>query len=101
MNGAQAEPWFCKHLGDGILAAAPLGQIEDLFRAEYVRAGAPADMALFVQQRSDGLHCAVSVYFSPAAAAVARAVDAVPCGRPLPEGLDLLVGAADCRAGLF
>lgn len=101
MSGAHAEPWFCKHLGDGILAAAALGRIEDLFRAEYARAGAPGDMALFVRQSSDGLHCEVSIYFSPAAAAVARVVAAVPWDRPLPEGLDLLVGAADSRAVLF
>lgn len=93
--------WFCKQLGDGILAAAPLGRIEDLFRLEYARAGAPRDMALFVRQSSDGLHCEVSVYFSPAAAAVARVVDAAPCPRPLPAGLGLLVGAADCWARLF
>lgn len=93
--------WFCKHLGDGILATVPLGQIEDLFRAEYARAGAPGDMALFVRQSAGGLHCEVSVYFSPAAAAVARAVDAAPCPRPLPAGLSLLVGAADCWATLF
>lgn len=97
MNG-----WFCKHLGDGILATGPLGRIEDLFREEYARAGAPKHMALFVRQQSDGrLHCEVSVYFSPAAAAVARAVGAIPCGRPRPEGLSLLVGASDCWAALF
>lgn len=94
--------WFCKHLGDGILAAAPLGRIEDLFRAEYARTGAPKDMALFVRQLSAGrLHCEVSVYFSPAAAAVARAVEAAPCGRPARNGLSLLAGADDCWAVLF
>ena len=94
--------WYCKHLGDGILATVPLGRIEDRFRAEYARAGGPQEMALFVRQQSEGrLHCAVSVYFSPAAAAVARAVDAAPCGRPARGGLSLLAGAEDCWAVLF
>lgn len=94
--------WFCKDLGDGILASAPLGRIEDLFRAAYAQAGAPKDMALFVRQQSEGrLHCEVSVYFPPAAAAVARTVDAVPCAKPSPAGLELVVGAEDCWAVLF
>lgn len=94
--------WYCKQLGDGILATLPLGRIEDLFRAEYARAGGPKEMALFVCQQSEGhLHCEVSVYFSPAAAAVAKAVDAAPCGRPARDGLSLLGGAEDCWSVLF
>lgn len=97
MNG-----WFCRHLGDGILASAPLGRIEALFGATYARAGSPRDMALFVRQQSEGrLHCEVSVYFSPAAAAVAKAVEAVPCSRPSRDGLSLLIGAEDCWSVLF
>ena len=94
--------WFCLHLGDGILAAMPLARIEDLFRVEYDRAGAPKGMALFVRQRSEGrVHCEVSVYFSPAAAAVARAAGAEPCGQPPRHGLGLMAGADDCWEVLF
>lgn len=94
--------WYCVHLGDGILASAPLARIEDRFREEYQRAGAPKDMALFVRHQSEGsLHCEVSIYFSPAAAAVARALGADPCGRPLRHGLGLVIGAEDCWTLLF
>ncbi len=94
--------WFHKDLGDGILASAPLLRIEERFRAEYVRADSPDGMALFVRQHSDGrLHCEVSVYFSPAAEAVARAFDAVPCAEPSTDGLSLLVGSKDAWAVLF
>ncbi|HEY9199544.1 MAG TPA: hypothetical protein VIR60_09270 [Gammaproteobacteria bacterium] len=90
------------HLGDGILASAPLGRIEALFRAAYVRAGSPRDMALFVRQQSEGrLHCEISLYFSPAAAEVAKTVEALPCARPSPDGLSLVIGADDCWAVLF
>jgi hypothetical protein len=94
--------WFYKDLGDGILASVPLGRIEEHFMREYARAGAPIDMALFIRQISEGrLHCEVSVYFSPAAAAVAEAVNAVPCGKPSPDGLSLLAGSEDSWAVLF
>lgn len=93
--------WFSKDLGDGILASVPLGRIEDRFRAAYLHAGAPKDMALFVRRQSDGrLHCEVTVYFTPAAASVARALDAVPCAKPSASGLEVVVGADDCWAYL-
>lgn len=94
--------WYRKDLGDGILASAPQGRIEAAFREAYARAGAPRDMALFVRQSSEGrLHCEVTLYFSPAAAAVARACDARPCARPQAAGLALLAGADDCLKTLF
>lgn len=94
--------WYCLHLGDGILAAVPLANIEEQFRLAYARAGLPEDMALFVRQQSEGgLHCDVSLYFSPAAAAVARAAGAEPCGRPLRQGLGLVIGHDACWSLLF
>ena len=94
--------WFAKSLGDALLAGESLSRIEEVFRAEYERAGRPTDMAVFVRHESEGrLHCEVRAYFSPAAAGVARAVDAVPCHRPVPEGLDLLAGAPDSWRALF
>ena len=94
--------WFSKGLGDGLLAGEPLGRIEELFLSEYARAGGPRDMAIFVRHESEGrLHCEVRAYFSPASAVVARAVDADPCDRPLPEGLSLLAGAHESWLVLF
>jgi len=94
--------WFSKSLGDGQLAGEPLGRIEALFLAESARAGRPADMAIFVRHESEGrLHCEVRVYFSPASAAVACAVDAEPCDRPSPEGLSLLAGPPESWLALF
>lgn len=94
--------WFRKDLGDGILAAVPLDRIEASFRAAFELAGRPHDMALFVRQTSEGrLHCEVTLYFSPAAAAVAHACNARPCARPEVAGLALLVGADDCLKTLF
>jgi len=96
------KPWLAKSLGDALTAGELLGRIEGAFRAEYERAGCPADMAVFVRYESEGrLHCEVRAYFSPAAASVARAVDAAPCSRPTPVGLDLLAGAPESWRTLF
>lgn len=85
--------WSTRSLGDATLAWAELDGVERLFRSEYGKAGCPEDMAVFVRLESDGrLHCEVKVYFSPAAAAVAREADAEPCERPAPDGLSLLAG---------
>jgi hypothetical protein len=94
--------WFGKSLGDALLAGESLGRIEERFRAESEQAGGPPDMAVFVRYESEGrLHCEVRAYFSPAAAPVARAVDAAPCNRPAPEGLELLAGAPEAWRTLF
>ena len=43
----------------------------------------PSEMAVFTRPESEGrLHCEVVAYFSPAAGEVAKAFDAIPCGRP-------------------
>ena len=94
--------WLSKSLGDALLAGESLSRIEEVFRAEYERAGRPVDMAVFVRHESEGrLHCEVRAYFSPAAARVAHAVEAAPCNRPVPEGLDLLAGAPASWRALF
>jgi hypothetical protein len=94
--------WFVKSLGDPLLAGEPLSLLERLFRAERAKAGDPPEMAIFVRPESEGrLHCEVRAYFSPASAAVARAVDADPCDRPFPEGLSLLAGTPDAWQALF
>ena len=94
--------WFAKSLGDPLLAGEPLSRLEALFRAARAAAGDPREMALFVRQESEGrLHCEVKAYFSPASAAVARAVGADACERPFPEGLSLLAGAPESWRALF
>lgn len=94
--------WFTKDLGDGLTASEPLDRIEDLFRVEYLRAGRPREMAVFISHQSEGrLHCEVFAYFSPASAALAKALGAAPCGRPSPEVLRLFAGAEDAWQALF
>ena len=86
--------WFTKNLGDAMLAEDSLGHIKTLFTSAYEAANHAQDMAVFVRHESEGrLHCDVKVYFTPAAAAVAKAVDAVSCQIPSLEGLGLLVGS--------
>ena len=94
--------WFSKSLGDGMLAWEPLGRMEELFLAEYAKAGSPREMAVFIRHESEGrLHCEVMAYFSPAAAAVAGALDADPCASPSPDDLSLLAGAEESWRVLF
>lgn len=94
--------WYLKNLGDGILAAVPLSEIAALFQVEYAKAGSPQEMAIFTRQESEGhLHCEVTVYFSPAAAVIAHAVDAHRCERPLPDNLSLLAGVEAAWLVLF
>jgi hypothetical protein len=89
--------WYAKNLGDALLAYEPQGRIEALFAAAYEQAGCPTDMALFIRHESEGrLHCEVKLYFSPAAAPLAKALNAVPCGRPSADSLGLLAGAEQC-----
>ncbi|MBI1906370.1 MAG: hypothetical protein HYS20_09085 [Rhodocyclales bacterium] len=94
--------WFTKDLGDGLTASEPLDRIEDLFRIEHIRAGRPREMAVFISHQSEGrLHCKVFAYFSPASAALAKAMDAVPCGRPSPDVLRLFADAEEAWPALF
>ncbi|MCF7980966.1 MAG: hypothetical protein K9K86_03205 [Pseudomonadales bacterium] len=86
--------WFSKNLGDALLAGTSLDHIRALFVSAYEKSLSPKEMALFVRYESEGrLHCEVSIYFSPAAVAVAEAVNAIPCNQPSLDGLELLVGS--------
>lgn len=85
-----------------MFAGEPMDEIRALFAAEHARAGRPPEMAVFVRHESEGrLHCEVKAYFSPAARAVAEALDADPCPRPSPDGLDLLAGTEAAWLALF
>jgi hypothetical protein len=94
--------WFSSSLGDALTAWEPLGRIEALFQSSYASAGDPDEIAVFVRYESEGrLHCEVTAYFSPAAAELAREVEATPCARPSAEGLSLVLGNEASWTKLF
>ena len=94
--------WYCVSLGDGIMAGTPSAEIEEKFMPAYIAAGKPPEMAVFTRPESEGrLYCEVIAYFSPAAAGVAKAFNALPCEKPARFGLGLLAGDDRCWAALF
>jgi hypothetical protein len=94
--------WFCKNVGDAMMAFEPLSEIEDQYRSMYPLAACSKEVAVFVRHNSEGhLHCEVEVYFSPASVALAKKLDADPCARPSPYGLSLLIGSKDSWSALF
>ncbi len=93
--------WYSKPLGDGIWADVPSKEIARIFRPLFESAGRPAEMAVFTRHEEGSLHCEWVAYFSPAAAEVAKAVEASPCGKPIREGLTLLAGSDECWTVLF
>lgn len=94
--------WYSKTLGDGMTASGPSDEIEKAFAPLYAAAGQPADMAVFTRFDSEGrLQCEVTAFFSPAAAEVARLVEATPCARPSRNDLVLLAGDARSWDALF
>lgn len=85
--------WHSLLLGDGMTADEPSEEIRAAFRAAFMSAGEPADMAIFTRHESEGrLHCEVIGYFSPSAARLAELFEAEPCERPFRRGLELLAG---------
>ena len=96
------EFWYSKPLGDGIMAGMPSAEIEEIFLPLFESAGKPVDMAVFTRYESEGrLHCEVIAYFSPAAAEVAKTVDAEPCEKPSRAELGLLAGNKEVWSVLF
>ncbi len=92
-------PWHMKNLGDATLADAALDAIKACFAAQP--APAPHAAAFFRHQSDGQLHCDVIVYFSPAAAALARALGATRCPQPQRAGLGLLAGPATAWPACF
>lgn len=96
------QTWFSQQLGDGVWAFAPKEDIRGQFAPLFAAAGRPVAMAVFTRHELEGrLQCEVVAYFSPAAAALAQALGALPCDPPAPDDLDLLAGDAACWAALF
>jgi hypothetical protein len=94
--------WYSLSLGDGIMAATPSTEIEELFLQSFNATGKPPAMAVFTRPESEGrLHCEVIAYFSPAAVEVAKAFDAQPCEKPARAGLGLLAGDEHAWSVLF
>ncbi len=96
------EKWYSLSLGDGIMAGTPAAEIEQAFLQSFTAAGKPPEMAVFSRPESEGrLYCEIIAYFSPAAAAVAKAFDARPCAKPVRTGLGLLAGDERSWSVLF
>jgi len=96
------DTWYTCNLGDAMLAAEPMDGIRASFLLHGKRSGAAGEMAVFVRHESAGrLHCEVKVYFSPAAAAVAKAFGAAACAKPSPQDLGLLAGSEAAWETLF
>ena len=94
--------WRVKNLGDAMLAFDQQASIEERLMSGFAEAGSPTDMAAFIRHESEGrLHCDVKLYFSPKADTLAQEVNALPCPKPSPDGLSLLVGSEDCWRLLF
>ncbi|MGC3962165.1 MAG: hypothetical protein QM803_02260 [Rhodocyclaceae bacterium] len=86
--------WSSKILGDGVEALLPLRALQSEFEVHWHRAGCPAGATLYVLHAQTGLHCQVTVYFSPAASDIASALDATPCAPPPSQDrLERLAGA--------
>jgi hypothetical protein len=94
--------WYTCNLGDAMLAGESLDKIRASFPAHGDRTFEGGDMAVFVRHESEGrLHCEVQVYFSPAAAGLARTFGAIACTRPSPLDLGLLAGPESAWESLF
>ena len=95
------EYWYSKPLGDGMWAPIACAEIEEKFQPLFESTGKPVSMAVFVRHDEGDVQCEVTSFFSPAAAEVAKMVEANPCGKPIQEGLNLLAGSEDCWSALF
>ena len=94
--------WYTLNLGDALLADRELERIGTLFASEAAQHTQNGDMAIFIRHESEGrLHCAVTLYFSPAAAALARTLGATPCPRPAMTDLGLFAGTGPAFARWF
>lgn len=92
--------WHSIELGNGAEALGPTQQIMQKFMAAFMAARGDINMAIF--SRSDLETINVAIYFSPAAAIIAKTFNGViPCGKPSRKGLGLLAGDQRCWKVLF
>jgi hypothetical protein len=94
--------WFCKNLGDALLADQSLVQIRQQFVSLYQHAKPSTRRAVFMRHETAGhLYCQVVLYFSPETSELAKAVDAEPCSMPAHEDLSIFVGDDSALTSLF
>ena len=89
--------WYSLELGDGRNASS--AQIEGAWMAMVqaaAKAGKKPDHSCAVFRRGEMSAGPVTMYFTPAAAALAIVFEAVRCDKPSPAGIDLFLG--DTRA---
>lgn len=84
--------WYRLDLGDALLAEIEIAEIQEQARAEFERLGRPPDWAVYLAHVSGDLHCSAQLFFSPAAAAMARGLHARPCVAPASKDRGLLAG---------
>ncbi len=88
--------WWCLDLGDAWLASDGLERLQQQYRL-FLQSGEGGDLRLWQRHESEGqLHCRLTVYFPPEAAAFAGFVAAQPCPEPGKTGLsELSLGHTD------
>lgn len=95
--------WYQIDIDESWLSAGRLHRLCRQFQRAYIRAGAPAEMALFALR--DTCNTSRCLYVSPAArthaADLLDAYAARPCSRPAIEHLTLLYGPPDVEHVLF
>ena len=85
--------WFKKQLGDAVMAAPVLETLKEKYIAMYAAPHSNDSPQVWVQyDAAGGLHCEVTVYFSPAAAALAMSVGAEVTTAPSLESVSPLMG---------
>lgn len=85
--------WYRLDLGDALVAAPRQHEIEQHVARARSDSVDPEELALYAMWLSEGrLHCELRLYFTPAAATVARACGAVPCAPPDPGALSRIAG---------
>jgi hypothetical protein len=72
--------WFSIYLGSTVRGLQTEQEIRNAFLPVYVASGQPVDMAVFASHDTDRNR--LTVYFSPAAAALAKMFAAAPCDKP-------------------
>jgi len=90
--------WTRCNLGEATLAAERLEHVRELVASQTPDEDGAVPAAFFRHESEGRLHCEVWVYFTPGAAAAARAVGAGPCPPPAVGGLSLLAGAPEAWA---
>lgn len=101
MTSNENKRWYCRNLGDALLADPLMQELCDAFEAWQAESPQTAASGLFMRHESAGqLHCDVKLYFSPAAAEIAHTLHATPSRKPGKEGMSLLVGGMDAWSAL-